>query len=300
MADADLSSPVVPVLPRHRSAARRAGVDAGASADPSVRVCVLTGLGINTEREMAHAFGVAGATPRVVHFNDLAAEPEALESFTILALPGGFSYGDHIGSGAMLAARMARYLADPLRRYVDRGGLVLGVCNGFQVLVRLGMLPAKDGKWSQQVALVHNDSGRFEDRWVRVTFGRSRCIWTGGLAQLDLPVRHGEGRLVVDDQTLATIDERGLVAARYTTPGGATPHNDAPYPANPNGSRAAIAGLCDPTGQVFGLMPHPEAYLYPQLHPLWRRRHDDDGTLQPTGDALQLFRNAVAYVQRHR
>ena len=281
MADTDMSTP------RSR---QRPAKDATASA------CVLSGLGINTEQEMAHAFGLAGAGARIIHVNDLMAEPETLTTFAILAVPGGFSYGDHIGSGVMLAARMARQLRDPLRRFVDAGGLVLGVCNGFQVLVRLGMLPASDGEWRQEVALVHNSSGRFVDRWVRVAFGSPHCVWTRGLAPLDLPVRHGEGRLVTDDTTLARMKATGLVAARYTGPDNGS-HDPLPYPANPNGSRGAIAGLCDPSGRVFGLMPHPEAYLYPQLHPLWRRRTGRaDPERPPTDDALQLFRNAVAHV----
>ena len=268
-----------------------------------VSVCVLTGLGINTEREMAHAFELVGASASIVHVNDLLGEPGGLGSFAILAVPGGFSYGDHIGSGAMLAARMARQLRDPLRRFVDAGGLIIGVCNGFQVLVRLGLLPALDGEWRQQVALVPNDSGRFEDRWVRVAFGSPQCLWTRQLTPLDLPVRHGEGRMVADDATLVRIEEAGLVAARYigsdrncesvvTTATG----DQLPYPDNPNGSRRAIAGLCDPSGQVFGLMPHPEAYLYRQLHPLWRRRVGNaDPAASASDDALQLFRNAVAH-----
>ena len=170
-----------------------------------VRVCIITGFGINTDREMATAFGLAGAHPVRLHVNDLLADPGALDRFAIFVVPGGFSFGDHVGSGALLAALLARALREPLARFVARGGLVLGVCNGFQVLVRMGLVPAAGdvgdvvarGGAAQSVALVHNDSGQFEDRWVQVAFdAASPCVWTRGIASLELPVRHGEGKLV--------------------------------------------------------------------------------------------------------
>ena len=187
-------------------------------------------------------------------------------------VPGGFSFGDHLGSGAMLAALMARTLREPLAAFIDRGGLVLGVCNGFQVLVRMGLVPGLDG-WAQSVALVHNDSGRFEDRWVEVRFDpASPCLWTRGIERLALPVRHGEGKLVAPVDLLRRIDAARLGAARYATPAAQADSGSAtvPYPANPNGSLHNLAGLCDPSGRVFGLMPHPEAFLHRHHHPTWR------------------------------
>ncbi|MCY4482343.1 MAG: phosphoribosylformylglycinamidine synthase subunit PurQ [Spirochaetaceae bacterium] len=269
-----------------------------------VRVCIVTGFGINTDREMATAFELAGAKPLRLHVNDLIAAPAALSRFAIFVVPGGFSFGDHVGSGALLAALLARALRDPLARFVERGGLVLGVCNGFQVLVRMGLVPdtggaaaagAADGT-AQSVALVHNDSGRFEDRWVRLAFDpASPCVWTRGIASLELPVRHGEGKLVAPEAELSAIDAAHLGAARYAPPAadpgeaGASP---LPYPANPNGSLRNLAGLCDPTGHVFGLMPHPEAFLHRYHHPTWR---NTPPTANATLDqaALGLFRNAV-------
>ena len=275
-----------------------------------VRVCIITGFGINTDREMATAFEFAGAHPARLHVNDLLADPGALDRFAIFVVPGGFSFGDHVGSGALLAALLARALREPLARFVARGGLVLGVCNGFQVLVRMGLVPGvvdddsvgavgavgARGGAAQSVALVHNDSGQFEDRWVQVAFdAASPCVWTRGIASLELPVRHGEGKLVAPEAQLAAIDAAHLGAARYTssvTAAAADGGSPLPYPANPNGSLRNLAGLCDPTGQVFGLMPHPEAFLYRYHHPAWRNAapaasaHLDEA-------ALQLFRNAV-------
>ncbi len=267
----------------------------------TVRVCIVTGFGINTEREMALAFELAGARAVCLHVNDLIAAPERLAEFGIFVLPGGFSFGDHIGSGAMLAALMARTLREPLAAFIDRGGLVLGVCNGFQVLARMGLVPGVDG-WAQSVALVHNDSGRFEDRWVDVRFDpASPCLWTRGIERLALPVRHGEGKLVAPADLLQRVDAAHLGAARYTTPAGQADSGSAtvPYPANPNGSLRNLAGLCDPSGQVFGLMPHPEAFLHRHHHPTWRGAPPEQLTAMDDG-ALQLFRNAVNHATRRQ
>ena len=266
----------------------------------TVRVCIVTGFGINTEREMALAFELAGARAACLHVNDLIAAPERLAECGIFVVPGGFSFGDHIGSGAMLAALMARTLREPLAAFIDRGGLVLGVCNGFQVLVRMGLVPGIDG-WSQTVALVHNDSGRFEDRWVEVRFDpASPCLWTRGIERLALPVRHGEGKLVAPVDLLRRIDAAHLGAARYTTTARqADPGPAVPYPANPNGSRDNLAGLCDPSGQVFGLMPHPEAFLHRHHHPTWRGALPEQLPAMDDG-ALQLFRNAVRHAVAHQ
>ena len=260
----------------------------------TVRVCIVTGFGINTEREMTLAFELAGARAACLHVNDLIAAPERLAEFGIFVVPGGFSFGDHIGSGIMLAALMARTLREPLAAFIDRGGLVLGVCNGFQVLARMGLVPGLDG-WAQSVALVHNDSGRFEDRWVEVRFDpASPCLWTRGIERLALPVRHGEGKLVAPADLLQRVDAAHLGAARYTTPAAQADPGPAPvpYPANPNGSLRNLAGLCDPSGQVFGLMPHPEAFLHRHHHPTWRGAPPEQLPAMDDG-ALQLFRNAV-------
>ena len=270
-----------------------------------VRVCIITGFGINTDREMATAFELAGAHPVRLHANDLVADPAALDRFAIFVVPGGFSFGDHAGSGALLAALLMRGLREPLARFVDRGGLVLGVCNGFQVLVRMGLVPGgvAAGGTTQSVALVHNDSGRFEDRWVRVAFdAASPCVWTRGIASLELPVRHGEGKLVASEAQLAAIAAGRLGAARYAPPPSEPAANGGSplrYPANPNGSLRNLAGLCDPSGQVFGLMPHPEAFLHRYHHPAWRNFPPAARSALDEA-ALGLFRNAVRHAAASR
>jgi phosphoribosylformylglycinamidine synthase subunit PurQ / glutaminase len=248
-------------------------------------VCVITGYGINADEELAVAFERAGARARRVHVRDLMDEPALLSSFAILAFPGGFSFGDHLGSGKVFATLFRRSLGSALPAFVRGGGLVIGICNGFQVLVKAGLLPDRAGQGAQEVSLVHNLSGRFEDRWVRVRFEQdSRCVWTRGLGEMDAPVRHGEGRFVAGSaRALAALGGEGLVAARYVTAGGGEPA----YPEDPNGSDGHIAGICDPTGRVFGLMPHPEAFLHPENHPTWT----SGGTR--SGDGLRLFVNGV-------
>jgi phosphoribosylformylglycinamidine (FGAM) synthase-like amidotransferase family enzyme len=235
--------------------------------------CVVSGYGINADEELALAFGMAGADARRVHAGDLVADPRLLAGFDIFALPGGFSFGDHLGSGKVLAHLFRRSLRSALEEFVDGGGLVIGICNGFQVLVKMGLLSNLAARWEPEVSLVHNESGVFEDRWVRIAFdSESPCVWTRGLASMEVPVRHGEGRFVVaGDRVLADLRAGHLVAARYAPrEGGPGP---ARYPDNPNGSVDGIAGITDRTGRIFGLMPHPEAFLFRENHPEWTRGH---------------------------
>jgi phosphoribosylformylglycinamidine synthase len=260
-----------------------------------VRACVVTGYGINADRELALAFGMAGARSELVHVTDLIAEPELLARHAILAFPGGFSFGDHLGSGKVFAHLCRRTLRPALERFVSGGGLVIGICNGFQVLVKMGLLPGLSARWEQEVSLVHNESGVFEDRWVRVAFEPdSPCLWTRGLGVMDLPVRHGEGRFVArSPEVLHGLHERRLVAARYVreAAGGSgkleVAAGPGSWPANPNGSADGIAGICDATGRLFGLMPHPEAFVRGEQHPTWARR-------PAFGDGLAIFANGVA------
>ena len=204
-----------------------------------------------------------------MHVSDLIENPSLVGRYRILAFPGGFSFGDHLGSGMVFAHLFRRHLKPALEGFVAAGGLVIGICNGFQVLVKMGVLPNMAGAWEPEVSLVHNDSGRFEDRWVRVAFEpASPCVWTRGLPAMDLPVRHGEGKLIVkSDAVLADLEARRLVAARYVARGAeravgaASPAVPVAYPDNPNGSACDAAGICDPTGRIFGLMPHPEAFI---------------------------------------
>jgi phosphoribosylformylglycinamidine synthase len=249
------------------------------------RVCVIVGLGINADVELGQAFRTVGGDSSFVHVKDLIADPERLASFDILAFPGGFSFGDHLGSGKVFATLFKRNLGAAMNGFVSRGGLVIGVCNGFQVLAKMGALPNMSGSSTQEASLIHNDSGQFEDRWVRVRCDdRSRCAWTRGIGEMDLPVRHGEGKFIVrSPEVLARLAEEGLIALRYASPGGGQPA----YPEDPNGSDGHVAGICDPSGRVFGLMPHPEAFVHAQNHPDWTT-----GSIA-RGEGLRIFANGV-------
>ena len=252
----------------------------------TVRVALPTGFGINCEAETAHAFERAGAEVDAAHVNDLIAEPGRLARAQILALAGGFSFGDHLGAGRALANRLRSGLSDTLERFIADGGLVIGICNGFQTMVRLGLLPAgRPGP--QQVTLAHNRHGAFYDGWVHlVAESASPCVYTRGLERIDLPVRHGEGRLVAPAELVTALNSEARIPLRYADPLTGQPTEK--FPHNPNGSTEAAAALCDASGRIFGLMPHPEAFLYPENHPAWRRRPKGS---EPEG--LRLFVNAV-------
>lgn len=259
-------------------------------------ILIITGYGLNCEAESAHAWRLAGAEPRLVHLHDLIDDPTPLRESAGLMIIGGFSFGDHLGSGLVFANRLRLRLGDELRAFLEKGRIVMGVCNGFQILTKLGLLPGLGAdRFEPTVSLQQNECGHFLNRWVRVRFEpNSPCIFTRGLAEMDLPVRHGEGRVFpASKQILSLIERKKLVACRYVDPATGKPTQR--FPHNPNGSVKAIAGLCDPTGRVFGLMPHPEAYLFPENHPNWdfqRLR----GTLPEYGSGLSLFINAVNYL----
>ena len=238
------------------------------------RVCVVTGFGINADRELARAFEAVGGDAFRLHLLDLVADPGQLDRTEILALPGGFSFGDHLGAGLVFAARFRHHLAKPFFHFIARGGLTLGICNGFQILAKMGAVPGFEGD-DPQVSLVHNESGRFVDSWVRVSFDKkSPCIWTRGLDETELPIRHGEGRFVASERALDQLETEHLVAVRYEGN-------------NPNGSMRRVAGVTSRSGRLLGLMPHPEAFLAPHNHPRWSR----ETVLR--GEGLELLRNGV-------
>lgn len=245
-----------------------------------VKALVLTGYGTNCEQESAHAARQSGADEAdIAYFSDIASGHLRMESYNFLIFPGGFLDGDDLGSAqaAALRWRFAKTatgepVIDQLGAFFDQGGIILGICNGFQLLVKLGLLPAVDGKYfERQVSLSHNDSARYEDRWVTLKANpASPCVFTKGLDVLAAPVRHGEGKIVpLDQATLEAIEAANLVALRYIDPDSGEPTMQ--YPLNPNGAANAIAGLTDPTGRILGLMPHPEAYNHPCNHPGWTR-----------------------------
>ena len=259
-----------------------------------IKALVITGFGLNCERETAAAFQLAGAQAEQIHLNDLLSGERNLAEFQILAFIGGFSFGDHLGSGTVFANRVKFNLREQLDQFVKDGKLIIGICNGFQTLTRLGMLPALDGDYfNQTVALAHNDCGTFRDDWCRLKADpESPCVFTKGMEFVRLPLRHGEGKFVADDALLDEIDRRHLAAVRYVDANG---DNAVDFPANPNGSLRSIAGICDTTGRVFGLMPHPEAFLSPYNAPDWTVAKQE-GRLPAEGEGVVFFRNAVEYL----
>lgn len=261
-----------------------------------VRVVVLTGYGLNCEDETSFAFSRLGATVHRLHIGDMLDDPSRLGGANILAFIGGFSFGDHIASGRVLANRLRFRAGDALARFVDGGGLAIGMCNGFQTMVKMGLLPGLDRKpgalGTQTVSLVDNRRLGYWDRWVRLAVApASPCVFTRGMTTIDVPSRHAEGQVVFrDDAHRARLEEMGCVPVRYV---GADGQPTEQWPDNPNGSPGGIAGLCDPSGRIFGLMPHPEAFLYADNHPRRRPRMGGDAG---EGSGQQLFRNGLEAV----
>jgi len=255
------------------------------------KVLVLRAPGINCERETLHAFTRAGGAPQFVHIQNLLADPAQLDAFRILAVPGGFSYGDDISSGRVLAQEMKGRLGERMLGFVARGGLVLGICNGFQVLVRLGLLPCTKGTLEEEVTLTHNLSNHYECRWVTLRTQKSRCVFLPADLTLRWPAAHGEGRLVARDPSLQRLllDE-GYATALYVDPQGRPTEV---YPYNPNGAPLGFAGLTDKSGRVLGVMPHPDRSYLPTHMPNWRRTLLERGALPEDGDGMVVFREMV-------
>jgi phosphoribosylformylglycinamidine synthase I len=249
-----------------------------------IRVLILRAPGTNCDGETAFAFQQAGAEVSLVHVNRLIRAEDRLSRYQIMVIPGGFTYGDDIAAGKVLANELSLKLGEDIQRFIDGGGLILGICNGFQVLVKAGILPRADGT---NVTLGTNDSGRFECRWVHLRVNRdSRCVFTRGIDRLYLPVAHGEGKFIADPQAVPQLD----IALKYTDDTGST---GAGYPHNPNGSLSDIAGICDSSGRIFALMPHPERHIRGTQHPQWTRY----GATK-YGDGFRIFTNAVEWAER--
>ncbi|OHB55908.1 MAG: phosphoribosylformylglycinamidine synthase I [Planctomycetes bacterium GWF2_50_10] len=257
-----------------------------------VKAIVLRAAGINCDLETEHALELAGASAERIHINRVIESPGVLDGFQIMVVPGGFSYGDDVAAGKILANQIKHHLYDAARKFIDSGKLVLGICNGFQVLVKAGLLPGRiDGEamTEQSVTITYNDSGKFEDRWVYLEAVSSRCIFLEQGRRICLPIAHGEGKVVFKDEaTRAKINSEGFAALRYVDKDG----NAGTFPVNPNGSTDAIAGLTDATGRVLGLMPHPERFVRVTQHPHWTRIKDTC-----TADGIGIFENAVKYVR---
>lgn len=256
----------------------------------SVRAIVLTGFGINCDVETKSALDRAGAAADRVHLNDIIEKPALLDGYKIFAVPGGFSFGDDVASGRILANRLRYRLGGPIKKFIDDGKLAIGICNGFQVMVKMGILPLFDGEFRQEVTLTNNDSARFENRWVNLAVTPDTpCVWLKGISQIELPIRHGEGRFIPrNDDVLKKLQSNKQIAIRYAMPDGSPARGR--FPQNPNGAVDDIAGICDPSGRVFGLMPHPEANTFGANHPQWFRQG-----VCGEGAGLGVFRNAVEF-----
>jgi phosphoribosylformylglycinamidine synthase len=250
------------------------------------RALVLRAPGANCDAEAQFALEQAGAEAERVHVNRLREQPDRLHQYQILVVPGGFTYGDDVAAGKILANQLSHFLGDALRQFRDEEKLILGICNGFQVLLKAGLLmpPDEDGPLA---TLAHNASGRFEDRWIYLQAQPGRCPFLTGYERLHLPVAHGEGNFVCREPwILKGLEQTGQVVLRYADAGG----RPGPYPVNPNGSQGDVAGVCDATGRVLGLMPHPERHVLPTQHPRWTRQG-----LADEPDGQRLFRNAVQF-----
>ncbi len=253
------------------------------------KAAVLTGYGINADYELEHALAASGAEAKRLHINELINNPALLDDYNLLAFPGGFSYGDDLGSGKVVANKFRFKLKDKVMDFVKQGKLVIGICNGFQVIAKMGLLPYND--FEQKVTLTFNDSGKFEDRWVYVKINcRSPCVFTKGIDGLMLPVRHGEGKFVAPGSVLKDLSDKSMIAMQYVN----EKDEFAGYPYNPNGSVLNIAGICNEQGNVFGLMPHPEAYNIMANNPYWPNVKDRIKDWK--GSGMKIFENAVAYL----
>jgi phosphoribosylformylglycinamidine synthase len=260
------------------------------------------GYGLNCDWETQFALNQAGAEAVRVHTSDLLAQPAMLWDYHLLAVPGGFSWGDEHGAGVILALRLKLALGQALQEFVQAGRLVIAICNGFQVLVNLGLLPNLPGREGERlVALIPNDCGNFRDAWVSLKANpASPCIFTRGLDALELPIRHGEGKFYADAAILKDLANNGQIALQYALPTGALAQGR--FPENPNGSALDIAGICDATGLVLGLMPHPEAHISPFQHPAWTfakeaSRRRGEPFPEEAAPGLKIFQNAVDYLR---
>jgi len=254
------------------------------------KVLILRTAGTNCDYETRYAFEKAGAKVDAVHINILLANKKLLEDYQILTLPGGFTYGDDVSAGKILANQIKYNLEEDIKTFIHEKKLILGICNGFQALTKAGLLPAIDKRY-QEATLTFNDSNKFEDRWVYLKISSNKSIFVkdGNISKMYLPIAHGEGKFVTKDETtLNKITMNHQIVFKYVNEQG----EETGYPWNPNGSVRNIAGICDPTGQILGIMPHPERHVEPTQHPRWTRNG-----LKEYGDGFLIFRNAVDYVK---
>jgi phosphoribosylformylglycinamidine synthase I len=250
------------------------------------RVLILRAPGANCDAEAQFAFELAGGLPERIHINRLRENPKLLHQFQILVVPGGFTYGDDVAAGKILANQLSVFLGDVVFQFRAKEKLILGICNGFQALLKAGLIlpPDDDGPMA---TLAHNTKGKFEDRWIYLKAKPGKCPFLKGYDQLHLPIAHGEGNFICREPwILKGLEQAGQVVLRYVDEHGQAGQ----FPVNPNGSQGGVAGICDASGRVLGLMPHPERHVLPTQHPRWTRLG-----LAREGEGLRLFRNAVEF-----
>ncbi|ABR55080.1 phosphoribosylformylglycinamidine synthase I [Methanococcus vannielii SB] len=266
------------------------------------KVLIMSGYGINCEAETAHAFQLAGAKTDIVHINDLIAGKKKMKDYEIIMFPGGFSYGDDTGSGNAFANKIKNNLFEDLKEFIDSGKLILGICNGFQVMTNLGLFKIPDKNYGDRIsALQSNLNNRYECRWVHIKENNSICIFTKGIDVLHVPIAHGEGRFYCDIETFEKLKENNQIVFTYCNESGDFANLE--YPLNPNGALYDIAGICDETGRIFGLMPHPERALYSTNEPEFHLKRE---IAKRNGEMLskfiecnmQIFKNAVNYFKK--
>ena len=267
-----------------------------------VKALVLTGYGLNCDHETAYALELSGAAAHRLHINTLIQGTVDLTDFQIMVFGGGFSWGDDHGAGVIQAVCMKTNLGDKILEFIDAGNLVLGICNGFQTLVNLGLLPGFDRDYTKRsVALTFNDCGNFRDQWVTLkVVSTSPCIFTTGLDTLELPVRHGEGKFYAEETFISRLMDDNQVVLQYAISDGSPA--DQKFPFNPNGSVYDIAGICDPSGRIFGLMPHPEAFNHWTNHPNWplvkeKKKRQKNNSTPVITPGIRIFKNAVAFIR---
>ncbi|MBR9707692.1 MAG: phosphoribosylformylglycinamidine synthase I [Candidatus Diapherotrites archaeon] len=254
------------------------------------KVLILTGYGINCDNETKYCFDKAGGNTERVHINDLISKRKKLEDYHVLAIPGGFSYADDIAAGKVLANKMRTNIHDQVTQFVNDNKLIIGICNGFQVLLKYPLLPEPRNE-TQTTTLTWNDCARFQDRWTHLKVNpNTKSVWFKGIDSLYLPIRHGEGKFVAPPNVLNELNENGQVVFTYTKEDGTPANQEFPY--NPNGAMQDIAGICDKTGRICGIMPHPEAFNHYTNHPRWTSTK-----LPEEGAGLQVFKNAVNFVE---
>jgi len=268
-----------------------------------VKALVITGYGINCEEEMAAAYKLAGAEVEIVHLNDIFLGKYSIHDYDILNFPGGFSFGDDLGSGKVLSNKMkfkklktGKLFFKDIQDFLNEGKFILGICNGFQFLVKMGLLPNVNNKTEQEVTLTRNNSAKFEDRWIYCKVNEnSRNPFLKGIDKIYLPVRHGEGKLIIKNNKIKNeIVDKNLNCLSYCDKDG---KETSEYPMNPNGSDLNCAGLTDKTGQILGIMPHPEAFLSLYNHPNWSQLKRQNPEISEDGEGLKIFSNIVEHIK---